>query len=41
VADGKTEEALTPPILEDVYRTRVIVQEIDSIPGKKQVIFLP
>ena len=40
VADGKTDEALTPRIL-NVYRTRVIVQQIDSIPGKKQVIFLP
>ena len=41
VADDETDGALTPRILEDVYRTRVMVQEIDSIPGKKQVIFLP
>lgn len=41
VADGETDDTLTPSILENVYRTRVMVQEIDSIPGKKQVIFLP
>jgi len=41
VADGETDEALTPNILEEVYRTRVMVQKIESIPGKKQVVFLP
>lgn len=41
VADGETEDVLTRHILEKVYETRVIVQEIDSIPGKRQVVFLP
>jgi iron complex transport system ATP-binding protein len=40
VADGQTDDALTPHILEEVYQTRVVVQEI-GCPGKKQVIFLP
>jgi iron complex transport system ATP-binding protein len=40
VADGSTDEVLTPEILEDVYRTRVLVQEIGDT-GKRQVVFLP
>ena len=41
VADGQADETLTPHILEKVYQTRVMIQEIDSTPRKKQVIFLP
>lgn len=39
-ADGPTDRALTPEILENIYETRVLVQEIGEA-GKKQVIFLP
>lgn len=39
-ADGPTNEVLTPEILENVYQTRVMVQDIEW-GGKKQVIFLP
>ncbi|MFZ2447158.1 MAG: ABC transporter ATP-binding protein [Syntrophobacteraceae bacterium] len=39
-ADGPTEDVLTAEILEKIYETRVIVQEIESA-RKKQVIFLP
>lgn len=39
-ADGSVEEVLTPEILEKIYETRVIVQEINGS-RKKQVIFLP
>jgi iron complex transport system ATP-binding protein len=40
VADGPTEEVLTPETLEAVYHTRVLVQEIAEV-GKKQVVFVP
>jgi iron complex transport system ATP-binding protein len=40
VADGPPHEMLTAEILEAIYRTRVLVQEITGI-GKKQVVFLP
>jgi iron complex transport system ATP-binding protein len=40
-ADGATEDVLTPEVLERIYQTRVIVQEIDEACKKKQVIFLP
>lgn len=39
-ADGRTEDVLTPEVLERIYETPVIVQEIDGL-SKKQVIFLP
>ncbi len=39
-ADGPTDQVLTAEILERVYQTPVVVQEIDRV-GKKQVIFLP
>ncbi len=41
VEDAQTQEALNASVLEQVYQTRVVVHEIDSIPTKKQVIFLP
>ena len=40
-ADGATDDVLTPEVLERIYQTRVIVQEIDGDYRKKQVIFLP
>jgi iron complex transport system ATP-binding protein len=40
VADGRTEEVVTPEVLEDVYGTRVLVQEITDV-GRRQVVFLP
>lgn len=40
-ADGVTDDVLTPEVLERIYQTRVIVQEIDEACKKKQVIFLP
>lgn len=40
VADGPTESVLTSEILEEVYQTRVIVENIGGI-GKRQVVFLP
>jgi iron complex transport system ATP-binding protein len=40
VADGPTEQVLTPEILESVYNTRVLVQEITTV-GRKQVVFIP
>lgn len=39
-ADGRAADVLTPEILERVYQTRVMVQEIGET-GKRQVIFLP
>ncbi|MEM5787686.1 MAG: ABC transporter ATP-binding protein [Syntrophobacteraceae bacterium] len=39
-AEGPTEDVLTSEILEKVYDTRVVVQEIEVL-RKKQVIFLP
>ncbi|MFP5213811.1 MAG: hypothetical protein ACLGPL_10580, partial [Acidobacteriota bacterium] len=39
-ADGATDSVLTPEILEGVYRTRVLVQNIPDT-DKKQVVFLP
>lgn len=40
VADGPTEEVLTSEVLETVYQTRVLVQDIPHT-GKRQVVFLP
>jgi iron complex transport system ATP-binding protein len=40
VADGPPHAVLTAEILEEVYRTRVLVHEIAGL-GKKQVVFLP
>lgn len=40
IADGPTQQVLTPEILETVYRTRVLVQEITEV-RRKQVVFLP
>jgi iron complex transport system ATP-binding protein len=40
-ADGVIEEVLTPKVLESIYQTRVIVQEIGGAGSKKQVFFLP
>ena len=40
VADGATDSVLTPEILEEVYRTRVLVQQIANT-GKRQIVFLP
>lgn len=40
VADGATEEVLTPEVLQSVYDTSVLVQEIPGT-GKRQVVFLP
>jgi iron complex transport system ATP-binding protein len=40
VADGPTECVLTSETLEAVYRTRVVVREIEGT-GKRQVVFLP
>lgn len=40
VADGSTDSVLNPDILEEVYQTRVLVQEIEGT-GKRQVVFLP
>lgn len=40
VADGPTQLVLTPHVLEKVYRTRVLVREIEGT-GKSQVVFLP
>lgn len=39
-ADGQVFEVLTPEVLEEVYQTKVLVQEIGRT-GKRQVIFLP
>ncbi len=39
-ADSPTDEALTPEILEKVYKTQVLIGETGR-PGKKQVMFLP
>ena len=40
VADGSTDSVLTPEILEEVYRTKVLVLDIAGT-GKRQVVFLP
>ncbi len=40
VADGPTRSVLTPGILEEVYETRVIVQEVEGTEAR-QVVFLP
>jgi iron complex transport system ATP-binding protein len=40
IADGPTAEVLTSEVLEAVYRTKVLVQEIAEV-GKKQVVFVP
>lgn len=40
IADGPINTVLTAETLEEVYQTRVIVQEIGDT-GKRQVIFLP
>jgi hypothetical protein len=34
------EEVLIPRILEDVYETSVLVQEVESL-NKRQVVFIP
>ncbi len=39
-ADGPTDEVLTEEVLEKIYQTRVIVQEVNGA-SRKQVIFLP
>jgi iron complex transport system ATP-binding protein len=40
VADGASNSVLMPEILEEVYQTRVLVQEVPDI-GKRQVVFMP
>jgi iron complex transport system ATP-binding protein len=40
IADGPTSEVLIPEVLEKVYETSVLVQEIAGT-GKRQVVFLP
>ena len=40
VADGEAHSVLLPEILEEVYQTRVVIQEIPNS-GKRQVVFLP
>lgn len=40
VADGPTGSVLQGDILESVYQTRVLIQEVEGI-GKRQVVFLP
>lgn len=40
IADGPTERVLTPEILETVYGTRVLIQDIATV-GRKQVVFIP
>ncbi len=40
MADGPAQEILTPAILEAVYRTRVLVQDVAEV-GRKQVVFMP
>jgi iron complex transport system ATP-binding protein len=40
VADGATHSVLLPEILEEVYQTRVIIQEVAES-GKRQVVFMP
>lgn len=40
VADGPTEAVLTEEVLQDVYDTEVLVQDIART-GKKQVVFIP
>jgi iron complex transport system ATP-binding protein len=39
-ADGAADDVLTPDVLEEVYQTKVLVQEIGGT-GKRQVVFLP
>ncbi len=39
-ADGPPERVFTREILEDVYRSKVLVREIEEI-GRRQVVFLP
>jgi iron complex transport system ATP-binding protein len=40
VADGAANSVLIPEILEDVYQTQVLIQEVPST-GKRQVVFMP
>jgi iron complex transport system ATP-binding protein len=40
VADGPSDSVLVPEILEEVYQTRVAIQDIADI-GKRQVVFIP
>jgi iron complex transport system ATP-binding protein len=40
VADGPSDSVLIPEILEEVYQTRVTIQDIAGI-GKRQVVFIP
>ena len=38
VADGESNAVLIPEILEEVYQTRVLIQEVPDT-GKRQVVF--
>ena len=40
VADGAVSSVLLPEILEEVYQTRVIIQEVPNT-NKRQVVFMP
>jgi iron complex transport system ATP-binding protein len=40
VADGPSDSVLIPEILEEVYQTRVTIQDVAGI-GKRQVVFIP
>jgi iron complex transport system ATP-binding protein len=40
VADGASDSVLVPEVLEEVYQTRVAIQDIPDI-GKRQVVFIP
>ena len=39
-ADGPPRSVLVPEVLEEVYRAKVLVHEVEGI-GRKQVVFLP
>ena len=41
VADGATEEVLTPEVLSEVYRARALVHRVVEAGGRPQVVFLP
>ncbi len=41
VARGTPEEVLTKEILEEVYRTKVSIHEVEAAGRKRQVVFLP
>jgi iron complex transport system ATP-binding protein len=40
VADGTVSSVLLPEILEEVYQTRVIIQQVPNT-DKRQVVFMP